>query len=263
MKKIVVILIIAVAAASIFWFFYPLRSYVVMSVYSAQHSAKSVMENNGFSISMPSGKGWYPFVMTYNAEGFSNWSGIDADMSIMYNFGAFDAMTRTSSIYDTSSDQYSAFYGAYTVQKSGDEFGFLQSGEIDIDEVIQAVEYDYTQLVISDFGCDEITFHVDHHSTADNIEFAGSGGWVCLDAVITANGAAHHYDGYKTPYLQYGPPMAAVESDFDPLTLYGRVYMKFLEPYGCTVMAYVIAPRTETIEDCDSDILQKTRIFDN
>jgi hypothetical protein len=45
-------------------------------------------------------------MLTYNAEGFASWSGIDADMTILYDFGAFDAGTRTSSIYDPGSDKY-------------------------------------------------------------------------------------------------------------------------------------------------------------
>ncbi|MDD5016741.1 MAG: hypothetical protein PHO15_01415 [Eubacteriales bacterium] len=263
MKKVIVIAIIAVAAALVFWFFYPLRSYAVMSVYSAQHSADSVMEKNGFSVDMPAGEGWYPFVMTYNADGFKGWSGIDADMSIMYSFGAFDFVTRTSSIYDGASDKYSSFYGAYAVQESGGVFGFSDDGDIEVDDVALAVRYDYTQLVIADFGCGDTAFAVDEYSIARGLEYAGSGGWTRVDATITANGAAHNYAGYKTPYLQYGRPMQTVESDFEILTLYGRVYAKYFDEYDCTVMIYVIAPSAMAVQDCDDAILKKTQIIEN
>ena len=262
MKKIVVTGIFVIAAALIFWFFYPLRSYVVMSIYSAQHSSESVMRMSGFEIEMPSAPGWYPFVMTYNADGFSRWSGVDADMSILYNFGAFDAQTRTSSIYDKDSDRYCSFYGAYAVQKDGDDFGFLDSGDVDIDEVSLAVEYDYTQLVIKGFGCDEPVFSILDYDITPDIEYAGSGGWTRIDAKIEANGMAHNYAGYKTSYLQYGIPMQATDHDFEVITLYGRIYAKYFETYDCTVLIYVIAPNTDAIEECDNTVLEQTQIND-
>ena len=134
MKKLIVLIVLVIAAALVFWFFYPIRSMIVMSIYSGQHESESVMARGGFDIEMPSGNGWYPFVMTYNAHGFESWSGVDADMSIMYNFGAFDAATRTSSLYDPDSDHYSSFYGAYAVRSGEGIFGFDEAGQIDMNE---------------------------------------------------------------------------------------------------------------------------------
>jgi hypothetical protein len=260
MKKLAVIVsILLFIALLIFWFFYPLRSMIVMSVYSGQQSEKSVMAENGFSIDMPSGEGWYPFVMTFNADGFSAWSGIDAEMSIMYNFGAFGVFTRTSSIYDINSDRYSSFYGAYVVKKNGGAFGFNEEG-LDIGEITAAVEYDYTQLVLSAFGCAEPVFTIDDYDTEEDAYIAGSGGWTKIDARITASGCAHEFISDKTPYLQYGPPMGKTEEDFAPVSLYGRVYAKYLEEYGCTILVYVIAPNEKAAEECDGGILSKTVI---
>ena len=209
-KRILIIAIMIIVIALGFWFFYALRSYAVMGVYSAQHARESVMRESGFDIDMPSGKGWYPFVMTYNADGFAAWSGTDADMSIMYNFGAFDASTRTSSIYDTASDKYSSFYGAYAVRQPINVFGFTDDGAADMDDVALAFAYDYTRLVISAFGCRDIVFSINEFAAQNDVEYAGSGGWMRIDAALTANGAAHQYSGYKQPYLQYGRPMEAV-----------------------------------------------------
>lgn len=262
MKKIIIIVIVMLIAALVFWFFFALRSYVAMGIYSAQHEADSVMRRNGFDIEIPSGKGWYPFVMTYNTHGFKAWSGIDADMSIMYNFGAFDAQTRTSSIYDQSSDKYSAFYGAYVVSKHDDAFGFKDE-DIDIREIALAVEYDYTQLVIKDFGCQSLVFNIDNYDIATDLVYAGSDGWMRMDARITANGAAHNFEEHKRPYFQYGIPMTQVETDFAPITLYGRVYAKYFEKFDCTVMIYVIAPSENTVAQCDESVLEKTKISSN
>lgn len=262
MKKHVIFSVFIIVGAVVFWFFYALRSYAVMAVYSGQHSKDSVMHKNGFSIEMPSEQGWYPFVMTYNAPGFSNWADVDANMSIMYNFGAFDAKTRTSSIYDPQSERYSSFYGAYVVQKSEDDFGFFDNGELDMQEVALAVEYDYTQLVIKDFGCDNQTFAINQYTITQDVECAGSDGWTRIDAELTANGAAHNFEEHKTPYLQYGRPMQTVEQDFPLVTLQGRVFAKYFEEYDCTVMMYVIAPSVETIERCNQTVLEKTKILD-
>lgn len=260
MKKLAVkISILLIAALLIFWFFYPLRSLIVMSVYSGQQITESVMAKNGFSIDMPTGEGWYPFVMTYNASGFSGWSGIDAEMSIMYNFGAFGVFSRTSSIYDRNSGRYSSFYGAYAVKKNGGAFGF-GSGGLDIGEITAAVEYDYTQLVLAAFGCDEPVFNIDDYNIEEDSYIAGSGGWTLVDARITASGCAHDYISDKTPYLQYGPPMEKTEEDFPTASMYGRIYAKHIEEYGCTVLIYVIAPNEKAADECSGKILSKTVI---
>lgn len=260
MKKLAAaIMILILIALPVFWFFYPLRSFIVMSIYSSQQSGESVMKKNGLSIDMPSGEGWYPFVMTFNATGFKDWSGVDADMSIMYNFGAFDVCTRTSSIYDTNSGRYSSFYGAYAVKERGSAFGFSE-GALDTGDLIAAVEYDYTVLVMSAFGCDSPVFVVDSINIESDTNIAGSGGWTRADALITASGCAHNYKSDKQPYLQYGRPMESVGRDFEAVKLYGRVYAKYFEEYGLTVMLYVIAPDNDVVEDCAGGILKNTVI---
>lgn len=260
MKKLVILLLLIVIGFALFWFFYPLRSYVVMSIYSASHAKNSVMKQNSFEINMPSGKGWYPFSMTYNAEGFSTYSSMNTDMSIMYNFGAFDPVKRTSTIYDRDSDKYSSFYGAYVAQEKENTFGFKEDGSVDVDAISLVVKYDYTKLVIRDFGCKKQVFGIDDVFTEEGLSFADSEGWIKLDAVLTVNGTAHNYKEFKTPYLQYGRPLEAVEKDFEVAQLYGRVYAKYLEEYDCTVMAYVIAPSKNAADKCDKEILSKTTI---
>ncbi len=258
MKRFITISILLIIAAFVFWFFYPLRSYVVMSVYSAQHESQSLMKKNNFKIDMPAGQGWYPFVMTYNADGFASWSGVDAKMSIMYNFGAFDPLTRTSELYDKDSDKYSSFYGAYVLQ-SDRVFG-LSDGEIDMEQFALAVRYDYTQLVIRHFGCEEPVFQISDYSITDDIEYADIKGWARVDAKLQVNGAAHNFTQYKTPYLQYGRPMQKVDDDFEQTELTGRVYAKYFDEYDCTIMLYIIAPNTSAANSCDEDFLQYTQI---
>lgn len=259
-KKVIVLAMLLIMAALIFWFFYPLRSYLVMGVYSGQHGRESVQKQHGFAVNMPSGQGWYPFVLTYNADGFTAWSGIDADMSVLYNFGAFDAQARTSTVYDPDSDKYCAFYGAYIMHMDDGAFGFTDRGETDMNQITRAVEYDYTQLVLAGLGCDDIVFDATEFNQQPDISYMGSDGWTRIDADITTNGVAHQFKESKTAYMQYGPPTEAVDEDFAVTTLKGRLYLKYLDAYDCTVMLYVIAPNAAAVDVCDQEILSKTVI---
>ena len=82
---LVCIVVIAVFAAS------PMGSYAmslgVMKGYSIYNERNSFLNEKKIEIQMPSGDGWYPFVMTFNADdGFSAYVGCDRELTIMYNF---------------------------------------------------------------------------------------------------------------------------------------------------------------------------------
>ena len=146
------------------------------------------------------------------------------------------------------------------VQESNGVFGFDDNGEIDLIDISLAVEYDYTKLVIRDFGCENQTFEIGNFVIADDVTYAGSSGWTRVDATMISNGAAHNYDGYKLAYLQYGRPMEKVGASFEVLSLFGRVYAKYFPEYDSTIMIYVIAPSLEAVNTCDTTILQQTTI---
>lgn len=258
----VALLVIAAEAFGLVWLYPMLRSYTVMSVCSALDYRESVLKQNDFMIRIPTGMGWYPQMLVYNANGFADWSGIDARMSILYSFGAFDMATRTSSLYDPASDKYSAFYGAYAVQKDGGVFGFYDDGSLNMDEVTAAVRYDDTQLVLANFGCGDPVFGVNTYDVTPDVEYAGAGGWTRIDAAMTVSGAAHNYKESKLAYLQYGWPTQPVEEDFADTGMTGRLYVKYFPEYDCTVMLYIIAPDAVAIESCDKTLLQQTVITD-
>jgi hypothetical protein len=196
----------------------------------------------------------------FKADGFAAWSGINADMSILYTFGAFDPVTRTSSLYDSDSDKYSAFYGAYVISKNDRAFGFDKNGILNMDEVTAAVKYDYTQLVMVNFGCVSPVFNVTDMTASGNVWCAGSGDWTRIDAVLRVNGAAHAYKENRLAYLQYGKPVSIPDKNFLEIDMTGRVYAKYFPEYGCTVMLYCIAPEQNAVDACDITALQKTVI---
>jgi hypothetical protein len=256
----IALLVIAAVLFGLIWTYPMLCSDVVMGVYSAQQRNVSVMRDCGMDIHIPIADGWYPNMLVFNAEGFAAWSGVPARMSILYTFGAFDIQTRASLLYDPASDQYSAFYGAYVVQKDGGPFGFNEDGSLNVDEVTEAVRYDDTQLVLANFGCDNPVFEVGQIKTTSGVVCAGSAGWARIDAALRVSGAAHTYKEDRMAYLQYGKPPHHVVKDFAETAMSGRIYAKYFPEYGCTVMMYVLAPALETVDRCDTETLQKTVI---
>jgi len=254
---------ILAAAAALFclvWAYPLLRSHLVMSVYSAQQLSASVLKECGMDIRIPIADGWHPQMLAFNADGFAAWSGVDARMTVLYTFGAFDIKTRASSLYDPDSDKYSAFYGAYAVRKEDGEFGFREDGALNLDEITQSVRYDDTQLVLATLGCSDPVFEVERIDVTPDAVCAGSGGWVRIDAALRVSGAAHAYREEKLAYLQYGAPPPYAGEDFAVTQTAGRVYAKYFPEFGCTVMMYCLAPSMNTVDECDTQALQKAEI---
>lgn len=114
----------------------------VMSVYSNMHEKESITVQRGIEVDIPSGDGWYPFVMTFNPSkgsvcAFLNREAYtdvnlkknksedsgrydDLELSIMYNFPKFDLSwgKGCSRLYDEESPYYNSFYGAYAAALS-------------------------------------------------------------------------------------------------------------------------------------------------
>ena len=85
-----------------------------MSVYSTIHEKDSIMAEAGFKIDIPGGlstkgRDWYPFVMTFNADGYKARGGLIEGMTILYNFPAFNLLSRTNTFYEPDSLYNSSF----------------------------------------------------------------------------------------------------------------------------------------------------------
>ena len=259
-RRAVAILAAAAVLFCLVWAYPILRSHIVMSVYSAQQLSASVLRERGMDIRIPIADGWYPQMLAFNADGFAAWSGIDARMTVLYTFGAFDLKTRASSLYDPASDKYSAFYGAYAVRKEDGVFGFGEDGALNLGEITQAVRYDDTQLVLASLGCKEPVFEVERTDTMPDAICAGSGGWTRIDAALRVSGTAHAYREDKLAYLQYGAPPPYAGEDFAVTQMSGRVYAKYFPEFDCAVMMYCLAPSIKAVDECDAQALQKAEI---
>lgn len=234
------------------------------------------MANKGIKLAIPGGgetseDDWYPFVMTFNpGEAFGRTVGDrNLELTILYNFGAFDLRRGCSRLYDRDSDYYNSFYGAYLVtRQDGPEeealFGFNEDGTMNADEAALVPKFDLQQLVLGDFGIrtSEQVFEWTAETISEDVSYLGRDGWSRVDASLLVNGAAHAKKEFRQSYLQYGAPKYEVGDDeeFMPVAMRGRVYGRYFEEWDTSVFFYILTPEKETLERCDREIMSKSRL---
>ncbi len=263
--SLVLMFIVAFALSPLFPY---VRSLAVMRVYSAILERESLSEDCGLWVDMPGGGStrepdWYPFVMTFNAdEGFSRYSGRDARLTILYNFGAFDLTTGASRIYDKTSSYYNSFYGAYLVQEAGEAYGFTENGKIDGEELALVPRYDFFRLVLGDFGLREVdgTFEWTMLSEDPGQYIAGEAGWTRLKAELTVSSVSHREEGFVTSYLQYGAPPMNEDEPFAPVDMQAIIYAKYFPEQDVSIFLYALCAGEEALERCEREILAKTTL---
>ena len=81
-----------------------------------------------------------------------------------------------------------------------------------------------------------------------------------MDATLTVNGSSHKYNGFTPSYLQYGKPNYSVTDPLAPVTMYGRLYGKYLEDKQVSLFFYIVAADKEVLEECDQKILSKSSL---
>lgn len=274
-KTAIIIILIVIIACGVLVLKDPLyaraRSYVAMTAYSKYENTKSLMAKENISITIPGGssteeKDWYPFVMIFNDnEGFSDYTGKELSLSILYNFGAFSWNTGSSFFFQDDSPYYASFYGGYVIKDNTgtSPFGFTADGQPDAKELFLPAEYDYKKLVLASFGAPEDKQKMDILSTdvKKGVEYAGYKGWSQIDTVLLINGPAHKFDGARRAYIQYGNPLKKTKLENFPLIASrARVYARYFEEYDSTILLYVFTPYADTLEQCDKEILSKTVI---
>lgn len=243
---------------------YPqIKSVAVMSAFSSYNVKSSVQKSQEIELKIPSGAGWYPFVMTFNADtDFAAVTGIPgARLSILYNFPAFDMSRGCSRLFDEASPYYSSFYGAYLVKlPDGSSYGFEPYGESLEDAVVTVAKLDYFRLVLEDFCLPEKDKVFKHRieSVTEDLDFVGSGDWTRLRAEMLVNGASHNARRGVQSYLQYGRPGYESAHEFAPVNMKCEVYAKYFNEYETTVFFYAMSQSGEVLESCVDDILSKS-----
>jgi len=268
-QKVMIVLATLIAFIMSPYFQY-VKSLAVMSVYSASEYNNSVMKNNDIDIRIPGGlstleKDWYPFVMTFNptASSFSQRVGRDVEISIMYNFGAFEYLKGASSYYDADSPYYNSFYGAYVIHDENQAFGFNSDGTLNEAELSIVPNYDMRILVLKSIGCPSPTFDYTVDDITYNNSYLDTVGWTIMTSTIETQSPIHAVKKDYQAYIQYGKPSPADYDglDFPMMTLYGRVYAKYFEDEQVTVCFYIIGSDLEAMDRCDSEILQKSQLI--
>jgi len=249
-------------------------SMAVMGVYSAMNEKTSLLATEGIDLTIPGGlttarSDWYPFVMTFEANnGFRRFTGDSSlSLTILYNFPAFSPVKGCSRLYEETSPYYNSFYGAYLVKDTdGGTYGFTKQADgtllPDADAVAEVPKYDFWNLVLAEFGLTRQNAVFDWNITevSEPLSYVGEDGFYRMDATLTVNGAAHVYDGFTPSYLQYGTPNYLTEAPLEPVTMYGRLYGKYLEEKGVSLFFYIVAANKEVLEACDKEILAKSTL---
>lgn len=249
-----------------------IRSLLVMRVYSARCEKSGIPKECVFTIRIPGGnatkeKDWYPFVMSFSDHaGFSKYIGKPGTkLTILYNFPAFSLKTGASRLFEPESLYYNSFYGAYIVKlPDGGAYGIKEDGTLNADAVEKVAVFDYSKLVLSDFGLSpkEFIFETTQEVQEKDITMAGVDGWTKLSADFTVSGAAHNRNGFVTSYLQYGSPKGSVKEPFAPVSMKSEVFARYFPEYGVTIFFYVMARTDAVAQACEEQILSKSSITD-
>lgn len=249
-------------------------SMAVMGVYSAMNEQTSILKTEEIDLSIPGGlstlrSDWYPFVMTFEANnGFRRFTGNPSlSLTILYNFPAFSPVTGCSRLYDTTSPYYNSFYGAYLVKDNdGGTYGFITRSDgtlyPDASAVAEVPKYDFLNLVLAEFGLTNKNAVFDWKVTevSEPLSYAGEDGFYCMNATLTVNGASHKYEEFTPSYLQYGKPTFPVTEPLTPVTMYGRLYGKYLEKKQVSLFFYIVAANRDILEQCDRELLSESTL---
>lgn len=248
-------------------------SAIIMAVYSDICERESLLVSEEIDLDIPGGlttikSDWFPLVMTFHpGNNFGYSVKKDCSLTILYNFPAFSPLKGCSRLYDPESRYYSSFYGAYLVKSEEQPYGFVTDNMgkiigIHEEDTAAVAKYDYKTLVLADFGLSSRDFVFDFQTTKlqNNVYYAGSDGWFMIDAEMTVNGCAHQKGPFVQSYLQYGIPNYNIPEAFSPTKMYGRMYGKYIEEKKTSIFFYIIAKDLQVLEECDQDILSKSKL---
>ncbi len=111
-------------------------------------------------------------------------------------------------------------------------------------------------------GCKYPEFEVLGYTTTDDVTYIGYDDWTMIEADIVTNGMSHHVTTNHQAYIQYGKPTIDYGDNYHQINTNGRLYARYFPEYNSTIVIYVMADNMDVINECDENILSKTRIVD-
>jgi len=265
-KKISAILLLLLFILTISFNLPFLKSLSIMYFYSIYEDQQSIMERKNFTLDIPGGlstieKDWYPLVMTFHDDTIASAIGEEIELTILYNFGAFEK--GRSLFYCEDSDYYSSFYGGYIIEsKNSDRNYGYQNGEIVVSEIVKIAAYDLNVLVLESIGCKDPEVEFQSLGDPKEVNYLSYDDWIVIDSVISSKGTMHKVKRNYQAYIQYGkPPKNYSKIDFPNTKLAGRIYCRYFPQHKVTILLYIIAPNFDVIDKTDKQILSKTKIY--
>jgi len=241
----------------------------IMSLNNLYHNRSALTQDRNIELDFPVGRvsknqNWFPMMLTFNAsEGFSRYLGQETDLTIVYNFGAYQFGKSYSSFYDEDSPYFGAFYGAYFVEDSKNSlgYGFLENGETDYESLLNIAKYDYTRLVLSGLGAKLSDVKFEQTMIGESTQsFAGYDDWIQIDAVVKTNGPVHMPTKYQVSYLQYGYPAKYGARNFPEIDMQSRVWIRRFPEKSVTIVFYAMTPDLEFLKDMSERLIYETNV---
>ena len=269
LKKLVFIIILTLLFINS-TFFPILKSYTIMSIYSKIHENSSFLTEENIRIQIPGGwstlkNDYFPFVIVFDpSDSFSRYINEPVDLTIYYNFGAFDLWKGASSLYNPSSPYYTTFYGAYAVRyKDADKiYGLTKERTPDINAITQITDFDMKYLVYNSVGNmnPNLEYNIEEGQNTmviDGHEF------IVFDATIQMEGMWHQQMKDYRAYIQYGKPPLYSKQSFEEVQGYGRIYLYYDEVNRISYFFYIITTDMQTLEYTEEFFIKSAKIVKN
>lgn len=243
-------------------------SMLIMHFNNLQQGAEALTHTENIEVDMLAGRvsdsqSWYPFLMTYNAsEGFSKAVGKDLQLTILYNFASYSPLGGGSRFFETGTPYNGAFYGAYLLKEDDDPFSYMfdASGNLIEASVFDIAKYDYLNLVIKSLEPIGKDLYFEQNVTEMSTKTFGGYEWTEVSAEGISNSPSHTFESFQQAYLQYGLPYGRVESDFEKISMYSRVWVTKLEEKNTTLVLYAMTPDPLYLEDMSQSIIYETSV---
>lgn len=244
-------------------------SMLIMQFNNVQQGEEALTHTENIEVDMLAGglsdnQSWYPFLMTYDASaGFSNAVGKDLQLTILYNFASYSPLGGGSRFFEKGTPYNGAFYGAYLLKETDDPFTYMfdASGHLIQASVFEIAKYDYLNLVIKGLGAKEKDLVFEQNVSGVTTKTFGGYEWTEVSAEGVSNSPSHTFESFQLAYLQYGLPYGQVESDFENIPMYSRVWVTKLEEKNTTLVLYAMTPDPLFLEDMSQSIIYETSLI--